>query len=155
MIYFPRNDDTRDLKILIQKEAIGSDYINKFSFSNTQRGAFIHKAYKRDDKLGYMTDYEKCNIIFHFDRDHIYGKNDEPISLAQLLLHTFISSDAADDDEVIEILHKRGLEISDMISVSETSAIYSEYGDSYDSDESIEWGSIILDENEKLEDLFK
>ena len=155
MLYFPRSDDTRDLKILIQKEAIGSDHINKFSFSNTQRDAFIQKAYKRKDKLGYMTDYEKCDIMFYFDRDNIYGKNNEPISLAQLLLHTFISSDAADDDEVREILHKRGLEISDMISVGETSAIYSDWGDSYDSDETILWGSIILDENEKLEDLFK
>ena len=99
MLYFPKSDDARALKILIKKGIIEYEGRDK----TLRKATITCKGSKADKNYSYDYNYSYDNILF--DDENIY-KNGEQISLAELLLHTVIKRQDA-DDTVIDIIKSR------------------------------------------------
>lgn len=125
MIFFPREDDTKDLKALIKANVFNyagkKDKLRKGLIK--EKGKLAGENYSYD----YHFDYE----FITFDEHHIYV-HDEEVSLTQLLLGKVIF--AEDVNDVIEdILSKRNLKL-EPISVGYTDAKFYE-GESFASED--------------------
>lgn len=128
MLLFARSDDVADLKRLIKKKL--------FEIVRVGRGKYASQAefygYSVSNMHGYDYDISTKFIIFYFDSERIYSEDDEEISLADLLLDKYMKTDLI-DDEVENILNKRGLKLSDLSELAGyTKPVYHE-GESYDS----------------------
>lgn len=125
MIFFPREDDTKDLKALIKANVFNyagkKDKLRKGVIK--EKGKLAGKNYSYD----YNFDYE----FITFDEHHIYV-HDEEVPLTQLLLGKVIF--AEDVNDVIEdILSKRNLKL-EPISIGYTEAKFYE-GESFASED--------------------
>ena len=138
MLFFPRTDDTKDLKILIKKGIFDYDGRDKKVYNGTGITP------GEETGTGYTYDYYVEYESFTFDKEKIYVNNEE-ISLADLLLGKVIRK-AAFDDEILEILNKRGLNIKP-ISVGYTRALFY-MGESYDSEDHPIDGYLVVKEGE-------
>lgn len=134
MLYFPKNDDTTDLKILIKKEIF--EYTKK---SGNLRSALV-KSKGNAKGQGYSYDWDYKYDTFNFDNDYIYINN-EQISLADLLVNKIIPKELLDDD-VKYILEKRNLSI-EPISYGFTDAEFYE-GESFASTDYDYFGYVIV-----------
>ncbi len=134
MFYFPKTEDTKDLKTLI-KEGIIS-YKGKNEDVKGEKKAFVRYKGKdvRDDMLlsGHRCrsyDFEYTSKHITFDKNNIYVKG-EQVSLNELLESLVFRKDRL-TDEVKRIIEARGYELSPVV-MGYTEAL--EYmGESFDS----------------------
>ena len=122
MIYFPKSDDTRCLKILIKKDII--EYNGKDK--SLRLGLVFRKGTAAGNSRDYDFSYQYDFITF--DDNCIY-QNDEQISLAQLILHIVIHSKDL-DDTVREIIESRGFKLVPVL-MGESKPVYHE-GENFD-----------------------
>lgn len=126
MLYFPKNDDTIDLKILIKKQIF--EYQCKSGKLRT--ALMLSKGNAKDQYYSYDWDFDYDTVTF--DNDFIYVNN-EKVSLADLLVNKIIPKELLDDD-VKYILEKRNLMI-EPISYGDTETLF----DSYESFDSVDY----------------
>lgn len=135
MLYFPKSDDTIDLKILIKKEIF--EYTKK---QGNLRTALIRKK-GCEAGSGYSYDWNYNYDKVNFDNDYIYINN-EQVSLSDLLINKIIPKNLLDDD-VIYILEKRNL-TTEPINYGVTEADFYE-GESFGSTDYSYYGYLIVD----------
>ena len=127
MIYFPREDDTRDLKIFIKSGLF--DYDGRKHKTRYASGLVPGPQASVGRPYMYTISYR----YFTFDEYHIYNDEDEEISLADLLVGMFVEEEKM-TDTVRDICAKRGLELSYPTTIGCSRALFC--GDeSYDSKE--------------------
>lgn len=125
MIFFPREDDTKDLKALIKANVF--NYAGKKD--KLRKGVIKEKGKLAGENYSY--DYNFDYEFITFDEHHIYV-HDEEVPLTQLLLGKVIF--AEDVNDVIEdILSKRNLKL-EPISIGYTEAKFYE-GESFASED--------------------
>lgn len=134
MLYFPKSDDTIDLKILIKKQIF--DYKSK---SGNLRTALVKRKGKEKGQ-GYTYDWDYEYDTVKFDNDFIYINN-ETVSLADLLVNKIIPYELLDDD-VKYILEKRNLS-TEPINYGDTEADFYE-GESFGSTDYSYSGYVIV-----------
>ena len=125
MLYFPKNDDTRALKILIKKDIINYDGKEK----SLRTGIIRRIGTPQDDTRDYDYNFTYENISF--DNEFIY-KDGQLIALAELLLHSLIPAKLM-DDTVQDIIESRNLKLV-IVEVGWTEPIW----DNYESIDSID-----------------
>ena len=134
MIYFPKTEDTKDLKVLIKEGII--PYEGKSEDVKGEKKAFVR--YKgtdvRDDTFldgrrcrHYDFEHEYKHITF--DKNNIYIKG-EQVSLNELLEGSVFRKDCL-TDEVKKIIEARGYELSPVV-MGYTEALFY-MGESFDS----------------------
>ncbi|MBQ8218557.1 MAG: hypothetical protein IJZ79_02305 [Bacilli bacterium] len=129
MLLFPRSDDVSDLKRLIKKKIyrVKREGRGKYSSFAEYFGSTTEETY-------YQYDISTKIESFYFDSEHIYSDKDEEISLADILINSYIETQYI-DDEVVSILAKRNLQFEDQSTVAGyTEPVYYE-GENYASED--------------------
>lgn len=134
MLYFPKTEDTKDLKVLIKEGII--PYRGKNEDVKGEKKAVIRYKGKdvRDNMLlcgkrRYDYDFEYDHEYITFDKNNIYLKG-EPVSLNKLLENSVFRKDHL-TDEVKRIIEARGYELSPVV-MGYTEALFY-MGESFDS----------------------
>lgn len=129
MLLFPRSDDVADLKRLIKKKIYNVKRIGRGKYSSNAE--YFSSA---TTETYYTYDISTKFESFYFDKEFIYSDQDEEISLADILLNSYIETDLI-DDEVISILAKRNLQFEEFSTTAGyTEPVYYE-GENYDSED--------------------
>lgn len=112
MLYFPRTDDTKDLKYLLNKGIFMYDRKDK----DMRYGCTFIKG-REEPYRSY--DYGCLHTHFAFDNEKIYDADMNQVSLAEILIHRLILKEEL-DDSIREILQKRNLGVSDIFTIGES-----------------------------------
>lgn len=141
MLFFPRSDDTTDLKILIK--------YGVFDYDGRCEKLYTGSVLEKGSLAGYGYSYDwNVNIDrFEFNRDYIYH-NGEEISLADLLIGKIIKKSVF-NSEIMDILRKRELDVRS-IHAGYTEADFYE-GESFGSTDYDIIGFLVLRKGEEFE----
>lgn len=113
-IFFPREDDTKDLKILINHHV--------FSYDGKRENLRTATSFRKTTETeGRSYDYDYTWDRFTFDSHNIYVDG-EPVSLSQLLVGKIIFEKHM-DDTIREIIEKRNLKLERVLT-GRTKGVY-------------------------------
>ena len=141
MLFFPRSDDTTDLKILIK--------YGVFNYDGRREKLYTGSILEKGSLAGYGHSYD-WNVdvdYFKFNRDYIYH-NGEEISLADLLIGKIIKASVF-NDEILDILRKRELDVHSIHAGFTEADVYD--GESFGSTDYDIIGFLVLRKGEEFE----